>query len=54
MKTYTIVTGVSIEVEASSVEEAVAIFFGNMDWSIKLDGEQVDFDFIGSDMVTEY
>jgi hypothetical protein len=53
MKTYTMVTEVSIEVEASSVEEAVAIF-GNMDWSIKLDGEQVDFDFIGSDMITEY
>ena len=53
MKTYTIVTEVSIEVEASSVEEAIEIF-GKMDWSIELDGDPVDFDLIGSDMVTEY
>ena len=53
LKSYTCVTQVSVKVEASSLEKANEIF-GEMDWSIRFDGENVDFDFIGSDMITEY
>ena len=53
MKTYTMVREVSIEIEASSVEEAIEIF-DNMKWSIERNEEQVDFDFIGADNITEY
>jgi hypothetical protein len=53
LKSYTLVTEVSIRIDAPSLELANE-FFGNLDWSIKLDGDQVDFDFIGDDLITEY